>query len=875
MKTKRKNSSKQPSSLLETIDYIQFIVIDLFCGAGGTTLGFEMADSGWEQFSNFLKANGIDHPKDKMAFFKMAEVVACVNHDPMAIISHHMNNNRVLHFEEDITKLYGFLDHGVLFKTPQFKNMLRLIEIYRAFYPHAKIILWASLECTNFSKAKGGMSRDADSRTLANHLFPYIIHLDPDYIQIENVVEFKEWGPLIPKVKTTKEGYSYCPLVQVKQKKKKRKNARKFSLTKKRHTADPDPILPKKPEEEKPELYYAPTWVPEPSTKGIWWLRWREAVNKLGYYDDWRQINAADHGAYTSRNRLFGCFAKNGLPMAWPTPSYGKKPQKSSIPLKKWKPVKEVLDFSDEGLSIFNRWKRIPKVKATKDGYQCSVLNKYDKEYKTFGPIPDPLSPNTMQRLFMGSVKHIGGGKDKFESRLYGDNPEHRNHDLESPAGALKTSNRLAIVNADFLLNYHHSSDSASIEDPSPTIVTHDKLAKVKAVFVSKAYSGSPYDKNQSIVEPVGSVTTKDHHQIVSASFIDQRNGGNLSTKSKSIHEPAKTLTSTGGNQQLVQASFISKYNGVNGGKHDNSHSINEPVGALSTKERHAKISATFLSTYNSNKAQELGGGNEGRSVEDPAPTITTGHTPTIVNAVFIDSQFSQGKQNQSVEDPIGALTTVPKHKLIQADFFIDKQYSGEDNHQSIEEPAGTILCNDKHNLVAAEKFIFNGNYNNNASGIEDPAPTITASRHHHYIVNPSWYGNSGSIEEPCHVVVARQDKAPLYLITCQEGGPIMVPIYEGDCPWTIKLKEFMALYNICDIKMRMLKEEELLPIQGFPLDYFSKVRNSGIKLSGTDAKKFIGNAVHPLVPKNMCEALNVRLSAHTGGRSSYRKMAA
>lgn len=60
--------------------------------------------------------------------------------------------------------------------------------------PEALTVLWASLECTNFSKAKGGQPRDADSRTLAEHLFRYIEAIDPDYIQIENVEEFMSWG---------------------------------------------------------------------------------------------------------------------------------------------------------------------------------------------------------------------------------------------------------------------------------------------------------------------------------------------------------------------------------------------------------------------------------------------------------------------------------------------------------------------------------------------------------------------------------------------------------------------------------------------------------------------------------------------------------
>lgn len=66
----------------------------------------------------------------------------------------------------------------------------------KKIYPDALVVLWASLECTNFSKAKGGQPRDADSRTLAEHLFRYIEAIYPDYIQIENVEEFMSWGDM-------------------------------------------------------------------------------------------------------------------------------------------------------------------------------------------------------------------------------------------------------------------------------------------------------------------------------------------------------------------------------------------------------------------------------------------------------------------------------------------------------------------------------------------------------------------------------------------------------------------------------------------------------------------------------------------------------
>jgi len=209
-------------------DEVEFLAIDLFCGAGGTSTGF-------------LNANG------------KALVIACINHDAKAIESHWLNHPEVLHFEEDI-------------RTVELSPLVSLLKQYRELYPNAKVILWASLECTNFSKAKGGQARDADSRTLAEHLDRYVITLNPDYIQIENVVEFMSWGPLDDKGK---------------------------------------PISRK---------------------SGSDYLKWCKHIDSFGYRNEWKELNSADFGAYTSRNRLFGCFAKDGLPIAWPQSTHARKP---------------------------------------------------------------------------------------------------------------------------------------------------------------------------------------------------------------------------------------------------------------------------------------------------------------------------------------------------------------------------------------------------------------------------------------------------------------------------------------------------------------------------------------------------------------------
>ena len=111
----------------------ELLYIDLFCGAGGTSTGVERA-----------RLNGE----------KCARVIACVNHDPNAIKSHAANHPNTKHFTEDI-------------RTLDMVPLQTITDKERNRNQNAKVVLWASLECTNFSKAKGGQPRDADSRTLA------------------------------------------------------------------------------------------------------------------------------------------------------------------------------------------------------------------------------------------------------------------------------------------------------------------------------------------------------------------------------------------------------------------------------------------------------------------------------------------------------------------------------------------------------------------------------------------------------------------------------------------------------------------------------------------------------------------------------------
>lgn len=345
---------------------VKEFVIDLFCGAGGTSTGAYLSNKKKnfnKELKNILNRLNIKEMK--------TVVIACVNHDKKALESHRLNHSKARHYREDI-------------RNPEVVFMLYiLVKALRKKYPGCIITIWASLECTNFSKAKGGQPRKADSRTLANHLDMYIEWLKPDYLKIENVTEFMSWGPLCEKGK------------------------------------------------------------PVSKKKGIDYLRWVDTIRKYGYRFDSKELNSADYGAYTSRNRFFAQFAKGDLPISWPEQTHTKNPSKDTglfeYTLKKHKPVKEVLDFNNEGKSILNR-----KI---------------------------PLKPNTLDVILKGTIKALKEGENQFLYKYYGNGDNYNS--INSPAGTVTTKDRFAKVH--LIFNQYITGNTSSIEKPLGTLTTNPK----------------------------------------------------------------------------------------------------------------------------------------------------------------------------------------------------------------------------------------------------------------------------------------------------------------------------------------------------------------------------------------------------------------
>ncbi len=164
-------------------------------------------------------------------------------------------------------------------------------------------LAWFSPDYKHFSKAKGGKPKSKKIRGLAWVAVKWASFVQPRVIMLENVEEFKTWGPVDEDGKVINE------------------------------------------------------------KKGETFTHFIEALKENGYQVEHRELRACDYGAPTTRKRFFLIARSDGKEIKWPEANHG-DPNSIEVQqgkLKPWRQAAEIIDWSIPCPSIFETSEEIKK----------------------------------------------------------------------------------------------------------------------------------------------------------------------------------------------------------------------------------------------------------------------------------------------------------------------------------------------------------------------------------------------------------------------------------------------------------------------------------------------------------------------------------
>lgn len=301
--------------------------------------------------------------------------------------------------------------------------------------------LHASPQCTHFSRARGGRPKDPQLRAQPNWVLDWLDDLKVERLSIENVPEFVTWGPL------DDEG------------------------------------------------------MPIKSQKGTLFDMWVRSIEARNYKVEWNVVNCADFGDATSRKRFFLKAVKKGCgEIRWPKPAFSKD---GSTGLK-WRGVKECLDFSDTGTSIFGRKK--------------------------------PLVPATMERIAVGAKKYWGIDLKPFIVRM---NNHCYAESIDDPCSAITTSGTHHMLCTPIVMSHWNNGGCSETDRPLWSLTTHDHFSLVTPMVIGQ-HGGSVA---KSVDDPCPTVTTTSRGiRLVTPLVLGQQGGATC----RPADEPCPTLSCAG-----------------------------------------------------------------------------------------------------------------------------------------------------------------------------------------------------------------------------------------------------------------------------------------------------------------------------------------
>lgn len=469
------------------------LIIDNFAGGGGASTGIELA-------------TGIS-------------VDIAINHDPEAIRMHKANHPNTKHYCENVWD----------------------VDPVKVCNGHPVALAWFSPDCKHFSKAKGGKPKDKNIRGLAWVALRWAGKVRPRVIMLENVEEFKTWGPL---------NRSHRPI-----KKKQGQTYRKFI----------------------------------------------QQLNDLGYEVQTRELVAADYGAPTMRKRFFLIARCDGKPIVWQEPTHGPADSEAvrNGLLSPYVGAYTQIDFSLPCPSIFDTAKEIKEkygIRAVRPlapktmeriarGLKKFVIDNAEPFIVPIGygerkgqeprvhdikePLPTIVSSGKhyLCEPYMVQIGQTGFTAD-------------RSKDVREPLTTIVSKNEHCLIEpklAPCIICNNENNIGASVESPLPTITTGNRNFVVAPTLI-QYHSETSMDgvRGQQVDEPIMTVDSSNRYGLVT-SFLSKFYG---TSTGQNMKEPLHTITAGDGHFGEVRA-FLIKYYGQGTGQ-----SVEEPLDTIPTHDR-------------------------------------------------------------------------------------------------------------------------------------------------------------------------------------------------------------------------------------------------------------------------------------------------
>ena len=419
------------------------LIVDNFAGGGGASTGIEMA-TGYS-------------------------VDIAINHDPEAIKMHKANHPRTKHYCENVWA----------------------VDPIAACKGNPVGLAWFSPDCKHFSKAKGGKPKDKNIRGLAWVACRWAGLVRPRVIMLENVEEFRTWGPL-----------------------------------NRRHH-------------------------PVKNKQGKTFERFVRQLEELGYEVQFKELVAADYGAPTMRKRFFMIARCDGKSIVWPEPTHAPA-DSEEVKAGLFKPYVGAytqIDFSLPCPSIFDTSEEIKEkygIRAVRP-LAPKTMERIARGLKKF--VLDNPEPFIIQCKFnndaqdikkpLGTITTIGSHL-LVEPYLSVNRENHFGSDMREPIHTI-TSNNQHMLMTPTLIQYHSETAQGevrgqTIKEPIMTVDGSNRYGLVTS-FLSKFYKTCI---GQDEREPLHTVTTSAGHFGEVRAFLIKYYGD---ATGQDIEQPLDTVT--------------------------------------------------------------------------------------------------------------------------------------------------------------------------------------------------------------------------------------------------------------------------------------------------------------------------------------------